>query len=243
MWNCNILDWDFKPRRPLQNCEHQQWNEIKQHFKSPNDSRGIDYPTWKLNNGKFSIASVKKAFSSLNQIDDFNIDDNTFSQLWKTKILKKCRFFTWSLLHCCINTCDILKRKVPTLNISPNWCSLCKRHSKEIDHIFIDCHTAKILWNKLEELLGWKNQQQNVVSLCSFLCSIKIKQRNKRGIIFFNIIASVLWILWLERNNGIFKDKEKSTIDLWEDIISLSGYGLANTLCLQIIGLPLWLSI
>ena len=144
-----------------------------------------------------------------------------FSQLWKTKISKKCHFFIWSLLHCCINTADILQRKVPTLNLSPNRCSLCKRHSEEIDHIFIDCHTAKILWNKLEGLLGWKNQQQNVVSLCSFLCSIK--QRNKRGIIFFNTIASVLWILWLERNNRIFKGKEKSTIDLWEDIFSLSG--------------------
>ena len=154
MWNCSILDWDFKPRRSLRNCEHHaQWNEIKRHFKTPNDSRAIDYPTWKLNiNGKFFVASVKKVFFSLNQRDDINIDVNIFSQLWKTKIPKKCRFFIWSLLHCCINTADILQRKVSTLNLSSNWCSLCKRHSEEIDHIFIDCHTAKILWNKLEGL-------------------------------------------------------------------------------------------
>ena len=36
-------------------------------------------------------------------------------------------------------------------------------------------------------------------------------------------ITGLLWIVWIERNNRIFKDKSRFIVNLWEDICNLIG--------------------
>lgn len=94
----------------------------------PNDSKGYDYPTWNLDtDGKFIVGSVKKAITNLDQRNETNIIADIFLQLWKSKISKKGWFLSWSLSHNCINTSDVLQRKIHSLKLNPNWCSLCNK--------------------------------------------------------------------------------------------------------------------
>lgn len=91
------------------------------------------------------------------------------------------------------------------------------------------CSFAKVFWVKIERLLLWKMQHQNDSSLCSKMC--KMNKKSKKGIIKFNTISVVLCAIWLERNNHTFKEKNSSTINLWEDTCALLGFW-ANILSL-----------
>ena len=117
---------------------------------------------------------------------------------------------------------EVLQRKITNLHQNPNWCILCHNSSEDLDHIFISCSFTKVLWAKVERLILWKSQHQDVSSLCSEMCMMN--QKRKKGIIKFNTLSGVLWDIWLERNNRIFKGKKSSTINIWEDICALLGF-------------------
>ena len=81
---------------------------------------------------------------------------------------------------------------------------------------------SNICWWRSKNLLGWKIQHNSISSL--YLDLYIINQKNKKGIIKFNTISTVLWKIWLESNNRIFKEKNNSTINLWKDICALSKF-------------------
>lgn len=97
---------------------------------APDNGRGSDIPTWKLNtNSQFSIVSIKNAIHTMDQHDESNINPIIFKNLWKSGIHKKCKIFIWSLLHESINTPEKLQKRLPNWYLNPNWCTLWKKHS------------------------------------------------------------------------------------------------------------------
>uniref|UniRef100_A0A9I9EAH4 Uncharacterized protein n=1 Tax=Cucumis melo TaxID=3656 RepID=A0A9I9EAH4_CUCME len=78
-----------------------------------------------------------------------------------------------------------------------------------------------LLWSKAQALLKWNSTPNDVKSLAQNICSLNIK--TQKGLITFNTIAILLWKIWLERNNRIFKQQKKEFQDLWEDILAQTG--------------------
>lgn len=53
------------------------------------------------------------------------------------------------------------------------------------------------------------------ISLCLTLCAI-----NQRIALapYYNVIAAATWTLWLDRNNMIFNENERSMLSSWKNI-------------------------
>ncbi|XP_031744692.1 uncharacterized protein LOC116405125 [Cucumis sativus] len=207
MWNAEKADWDLYPRRPLRSVEEVLWEDMKVSLPPLPDS-GFDNPRWTLNNnGSFTVASIKLA-RPLNNQDETNEDDGEiYNNLWKSTIPKRCKFFVWTLLHECINTMDMLQRRLPTWNLKPSWCILCKAAEEDRQHFFTHCPFSTNLLKKVEVILGKSLLFPNSTTLCKDL--FKTKGKTKKQTIKQYLVAATLWNIWNERNRMIFRGEEK----------------------------------
>ncbi|KAA0039770.1 LINE-1 retrotransposable element ORF2 protein [Cucumis melo var. makuwa] len=222
MWNNTLMDWDLNPRRQLREWEHPLWAELKNSLNASFCENGNDSPMWTLNsNGLYTVASVKKTLQQPEQnLLDFQ-SQNTFKNLWKTSIPKKCIFFIWTLLYDSVNTAEQLMKRLPNLCSRPSWCVMCKRNDEDRIHLFILCPIAKSIWRSISSHLSSNVNCLSPKELCITMCSWK--QKTKKNVILFNTYASALWNIWLERNARIFNGKEKTVAEIWEDIKALAG--------------------
>lgn len=133
-------------------------------------------------------------------------------ELWNSKLSKKCRFFVWSLFHESINSVDNLQKRLPNTYLHPNRCVLCKSIVEDMNHIFISCHFTKSLSVRLFSQVGRHLDTNNTNSLCLF--HDLMKQTNRKNIICLNAGVVLLWSVWVERNNRIFKSVEKSLVNI-----------------------------
>ena len=132
----------------------------------PLPDTGLDRPMWNLNsNDIFSVASTKIARTQNNQVE-YDDDGVIYNNLWKPTIPKRWKFFLWTLLRECINTMDMLQRRLPTWNINPSWCIICKAAEEDRHHLFSLCPLSKNLWKKVEEVLDKPLPHTNPSVLC-----------------------------------------------------------------------------
>jgi hypothetical protein len=109
-----------------------------------------------------------------------------------------------------ILTVDNLRRKGI---IVVGWCSMCKHSDESINHLFLHCDVAQVLWSMvfsifadtwvmpegvLELLACWSGQQGN----------ISAKE------VWRIVPLCVMWIIWRERNGRCFEDQERSMEEL-----------------------------
>jgi hypothetical protein len=64
------------------------------------------------------------------------------------------------------------------------------------DHIFFECHIAKLVWAGPREALGWDNQPRSVQGFLN--CWLPLGCKNYSLKLFS--CAAVLWSLWTTRN-------------------------------------------
>lgn len=127
------------------------WNAIKQELPTPNQSRDIDFPIWKLNpNGEFHIASIKREVLWVDTSNFFSTISVIFMNLWKPSILKKCKFFLWT---CCMNllTLLIIFKKDFLARISIQIGPLCAKNTQKT--LIISSFLARFLMNSGERFL------------------------------------------------------------------------------------------
>ena len=125
---------------------------------------------------------------------------------WDLACLPKAGFFLWLALQNKALTADRLSRLGI---IGPKWCVMCKRHSEDVDHLFLNFPVAQKCWDWFKNRLNWSSPFQN--SLKGLLSSWPTNL--VRGVYrkLWNICPSiVIWELWKERNHRIFKDKERN---------------------------------
>ena len=97
------------------------------------------------NSGGFSC---KSAFTAIQQDDAF-LEFRFFKLIWKSCVPVRVKFFAWSLSLEKINTSDVLQQKRLFQCLSPNRCVMCNRDSESIHHLFLQCHFARSIWEKV----------------------------------------------------------------------------------------------
>lgn len=140
---------------------------------------------------------------------------------------KKCKFFIWITPldngpNEELNTLENLQKKMSNVCLNPNCCILYKANIGNRDHVFIHCNQAKELWGRFQAQTRQVIAGNNVKSFCLSLC--QLNQISRKNVIFFNLGVVILWSLWLERNNRIFNNSNKSMLNLWEDSCYLRGF-------------------
>ena len=105
---------------------------------------------------------------------------------------------------------DMLQRRLPTWNLNPSWCILCKAAEEDRQHLFSLCPFSSKLWKNVEVVLDRPLLTLNPAVLCKE--TYKTKEKTKIQTIEQHLVAATLWNIWSERNKRIFKGKKKQLI-------------------------------
>ena len=131
---------------------------------------------------------------------------------------------------------DIIQKRFPTSCLSSNWCITCKPANEDMNHIFIHCPKAqKSYGRKPNEAIGLFMQDTNIKAQCLTLCNLRYN--STKDIIRFNITATIIWVIWLDRNNLIFNDKGLNNLIFNDKGSSLLGTWKSTTRTSQQISL------
>lgn len=144
----------------------------------------------------------------------------------EVKNSKKCKFFSWTVIHKRLNTMDLIQKRYPNSCFNLNWCISWKFAVENINHIFIHCAKARSIWKKNLDEIGFSMQDSIAKSICHTLCAIN--QNSIYNILKFNVTLAALWTLWLDRNNMIFNEIQSSFYSSWKNVCNLVGMWLSK---------------
>lgn len=142
-------------------------------------------------------------------------------------MLPRVKAFAWIGSLSRSNTMDLLQRHRPFLQISPNWCVLCRKDSESTNHLFMHCSFSKVIWDHFSNLNCSWVMPHELLNLFS--------QRNSwgmgvRGKCFWAcLIHAVQLGIWKERNLRIFDGKHKSISKVIDPIVRKLGSWLFVT--------------
>ncbi|CAI0540589.1 unnamed protein product, partial [Linum tenue] len=142
-----------------------------------------------------------------------------FKLVWIPVVPSKICCFMWMVYHENISTLDNLKRRGMIL---PNWCILCKCHEESISHIFFLCPFAVTIWESFRK--GFDLHGPYPPSTRDFLIAWRGLWCVQRFSECIKLLPhAVLWFIWLERNNRIFRDVDSSPQEIGNKIVRMVG--------------------
>nr|XP_029145892.1 uncharacterized protein LOC114924758 [Arachis hypogaea] len=131
--------------------------------------------------------------------------------IWKGIVPPLVELFTWFVLVGRVNTKDRLSR-LGIIEQSDNICVVCTKEIETIQHLFVTCEFAWQVWR------AWIS---HVGLVWSFPGSIKehfeswmmMNLRKDVWKTWFVGFFSVIWNIWLCRNDVIFQNKTVEVVD------------------------------
>lgn len=95
--------------------------------------------------------------------------------------------------------------------LNPNMFVLCKSANEDINHLFLTCVVLQEneLWERFSSDIGLGFDTQNITALSESFSKLALNQI-KGNVISLNTGVAVIWFLWKERNDIIFKNLEKA---------------------------------
>jgi len=148
----------------------------------------------------FTLKEAKRIDTKLNYP---NIDKK-WKEVWDNPHWMKFKLFKWLVLQGKILTWDNLRKRG---FVVPSRCHLCGQQEETTNHLLNKCSFTIILWHWVVDV--FKQTDTNVNDIISTLINwMKFFSENE-------IITSawaltprfLIWNVWKERNNRIFKDK------------------------------------
>ena len=215
------LSWNFNFRRNLTDSEidllQRLMSSLSSVLLSPSlaDSRARSLSSSDL----FSVKSFFLALSKVSNPILFLLA----KFLWSSKAPSKVKALAWLVAHGKVNTNDKLQLRRPYKSLCPQWCILCKGNGEPIDHFFLHCPVTIGLWHKLFNLAGlvWVPPRSFEDMLVIAFKSLGNSLRGKR--LWQIACLTLIWMVWQERNNRIFKDKGRTEEMLWDLILFYSS--------------------
>ncbi|KAK9267760.1 hypothetical protein L1049_010194 [Liquidambar formosana] len=95
-----------------------------------------------------------------------------------------------------------------------------RSEAESVDHLFLHCSIARFLWLKLFHIasISWVSPRDCCISM--FLVDFSVLSVSKRALILWiSAILAIFWIIWLERNARIFKDRFEEVESTGSDFI------------------------
>jgi hypothetical protein len=145
-----------------------------------------------------SVFNVSKAYKALMGT---HIVNPAIKWLWKTCCQYKHKVFFWLLLNDRLNSRELLHRKGFFL---PDYsCALCNSSGMESrNHLFFQCPFAKLCWQYLCPSWSAPTTTSSTVQVQDFIISLKQAISQPFAL---DLIILVCWVLWISRNDFIFK--------------------------------------
>jgi len=111
------------------------------------------------------------------------------NSIWKWDIQLKIKLFIWLAIDNFFLTWDILHRRGWE---GPSQCILCKNHSEDINHLFIDCCFSKMIWDRLKVFFKFKkNWEGKDLSNCFY-------KWTKEKMVAPSLTTITIWYIWIK---------------------------------------------
>lgn len=94
------------------------------------------------------------------------------------------------------------------------WCYMCKKSGESVDHLLLHCEVAGELWAGILSRTGltWA-MPKSVMDLLA--CWNRSHSSVQLAAVWRMIPLCLMWILWLERNDRCFNNRERTAGEIW----------------------------
>ncbi|KAJ1703591.1 hypothetical protein LUZ63_003370 [Rhynchospora breviuscula] len=166
---------------------------------SPN-ARLSDSICWKLStDGDFSVSAFYKTWATAGKVV------SPFANIWKWKVPPSIKVFLSLLCADKLLTQQQLHRR--NMFVTPR-CVMCQSNLLEdAAHLFFNCTYATLTWAKLQAYSQLPNLPSGESLRHSMASTVQHVCRDKK---LSTVTATFFWGLWLERNNRVFRGKNRS---------------------------------
>ncbi|KAJ0508930.1 putative reverse transcriptase zinc-binding domain-containing protein [Helianthus annuus] len=205
----STFNWVWKSAKAARRYSHEI-AELQSLIQSYLFDSGADKWVWhKESNGVFTTSSCRKWVSrSVPMEQEVMVSWSPWSSL-------KIKCFVWKLARHRLPVREKLASR--GINISSLLCPFCNLHSENIDHLFIECQFSKRVWSLASNWSGFNlASHTSVIDLLKSGENLGLPRKEKK--VFEVVIYRVLWGIWRNRNEQIFKSKMWRSERLVEDI-------------------------
>ena len=141
--------------------------------------------------------------SPYRKLTKYREENNCFQWIWTSQAPLKVKVHMWLAFHDHFLTTDNLA-KSGLLISSP--CLLCGANSKTTGHIFLHCPFTLELWEPEKNRLA--------LSYCPPLLILRSSISHIETNHWDCVVNVIIWVIWHERNQQIFKAKSFSILEL-----------------------------
>ncbi|GJY35217.1 reverse transcriptase domain, reverse transcriptase zinc-binding domain protein [Tanacetum coccineum] len=176
-----------------------------------------DCMKWRDTNGTMTDFTVKCVWEALrprgNEVPWFHI-------VWFSHAIPRHAFQLWLIMRRSLKTQDKLRQwdVDPATDLTQVRCSLCGTQADSHEHLFFECSYSSKVWSLLRGLVGMDVVPpvlENIITWFQPLANKRTVQ-NIMGKILF---VAATYLIWLERNNNLFKRTRRSLEKLRDAIV------------------------
>eukprot|EP00253_Pinus_taeda_P034910 PITA_34910 len=188
-------------------------------------SEGKDQLRWGNNNERtFSLKEAKLIL--LNLISEAS--DRIWKDLWKRQGWIKIKLFMWLVQNRKILTWDnIRKRGV----LGPSRCQLCEAQEETMEHLLNNCISTSRLWDSFATIFQQTDRDKGSI--------INTLNKWRRNFSDYEVLGSawaitpgfIIWNVWKERKNRIFKNERRPSQCLSEQILKQLKETVGTIVC------------
>ncbi|XP_059281045.1 uncharacterized protein LOC132034692 [Lycium ferocissimum] len=109
-----------------------------------------------------------------------------------------------------------LNRRLYTRDRLKKWgitnqvvCPLCGTEPETIDHLFFQCSFSAAVWEKLLMWQGYQRKAMDRTNEVLWMCA-QVNGKAAQSQVCRMVVAGSVYILWQERNNRVFQQKERT---------------------------------
>jgi len=149
----------------------------------------------------FELFSMKSAYHRLANHASRQHDE-VFTCLWKAKALPNVLTTTWRVLLDKIPSRMCLRRR--EVLVTTTLCGMCGVKDESSKHLFLGCKHALSVWSLCFIWIDILFVQHNVLK-CHFENFHLVQVSNKQNLVWKGLWTSIVWSIWEQGNNVIFK--------------------------------------
>jgi ribonuclease HI len=188
--------------------------------KAPLKKKGKDERGWGRNAKAYTTA---EGYHLITNVPNVLPNPTIWRAIWQSKSIPKIDLFIWTLAHNSIQTGENLKRRGWE---GPYRCPFCLHAEETTDHLLLNCEYSKEVWKLAtgtQSAISLPPDTRSLLHQWDSYYPFKTKKRSQAFALWKVLPKFILWNLWLERNNRIFRDNKRSTTLVVTKIHALFG--------------------
>ncbi|XP_020262482.1 uncharacterized protein LOC109838446 [Asparagus officinalis] len=144
--------------------------------------------------------------------------------LWKLSVPLKVKFLVWLALRSSLNTKKNLVKKGIHMDV---LCCFCSKEEENHLHLFVNCEFVYSIWRSVQFKLNIKKDFK-LSSLKDIWKNWSDEKYDSGNIERDVILCSLIWCIWQERNDRIFSNKKRRSLELLNKILTFAKFWIGS---------------